>query len=813
MDATATTPSRPAVRRPDAHHSVMRRWIERKWVLWAYLAVNTPLVVAILLVGESEALVLRSTIPVLTVAALVVGLRWQRPADATAWWLITGAAASVAFGYTLSALSRVLLTAPPPEWVGPAASSLALPLLVAGLAFLGRHGGRRETADMLDATVIALAVYLVLFALVIGPVLPSGSGAILGGVLFPLGALLLFAMAVWVALSRGVRSTSVGLLMLAVCLAVVISVTLVVLGLNTGTLWGHVPAQLLYGVFAILLGCAALHPSLGRQPEPRVRRHGTVSSRRIKLLAGLAIVAPLAWGAGAARTTFVVTAGVAVPVLVAAVMLVLLVARLGVTAGVAQRRAAELGRRSQELAAAVEVQETLQRQLRHQALRDPLTGLANRVVLAERMGWALSRPGRHQHSLAAIDLDHFREVNDGFGHVTGDQLLIDVSHRLLATMPAGGTLARVGGDEFAALLEDTSGAEASAWAERVRVSLRRPYRIAENDLYLSASVGLVTTEPAAPVPTPSEALRDADLALAAAKAAGRDRVELFRPELRTARTGYRRLRTGLQRALARDEMTLHYQPIVDLADGRVVAVESLLRWAPAGRHPLPPSRFIPVAEDGGLIRPIGAWAMQRACRDAKPWYDDRGVAVTVNVSPRQLDQPDFADLVIDALETTGLPGQALILEITETSLVATSAGGGAMNQLHRLRPYGVRVAMDDFGTGYSSLANVARLPIDLVKIDRSFIQDPRSSGNGSQSWAFTRAVLNLVDALGLPAVAEGVETLEQAEALRRLRCPLAQGYLFARPMPPDVFGRALSHSYLQPENGHRWPTSPRAAVA
>jgi diguanylate cyclase len=797
MEAVTAAPTRPDSSRLEHSEPAAHRWLRRKWAFWAYVFINAVLLTGLLLAPQPTSSVFWAVIPAFAVVALAVGVRHFRPRTSIAWWLITAGLAAGATAPVIDAVSWLTEGRPPPGWVGPLVALVALPPLISGLALLGRYGGRRDTADMLDAAVVALAVFLVLFALVIHPTVPQVGEAVAAGVIFPLGALLLFAMAVWLVLSVGVPTTSTGLLLLAVGAGLGGTVSLLVPGLGAGIVEGGPLTWTLFSAFFILIGAAGLHPSLGYSRRPQPHRHDPVSRRRIGLLALLAVVAPVVWGGEIISATGVGAVSVTVPLIVSAALLLVVVARLGLTAGLAQNRAAELTERSEQLARAAREQEILQRQLRYQAMHDPLTGLANRVALSERMEWAFSRPDGARHALAIIDLDQFKDVNDAFGHATGDQLLVEASHRLLATIPPGGTLARFGGDEFAALLENTPPSRAAAWCETARQSLRQSYRIAGHDLYLSASIGLVTTEPDRPTPIPSETLRDADLALFSAKASGRDRIEMFRTELRTARTDYRWLRTGLQRALANDELMLDYQPVVDLATGRITAVEALLRWAPSGGPPLPPSTFISVAEDAALIGPIGAWVLHRACRDAKPWYDGQGVSVTVNVSARQLDDPSFGDTVMDALRTSDLSPSALILEITETSLVATSAASRPMDQLHRLRGHGVRVAIDDFGTGYSSLANVARLPVDIIKIDSAFVQNPElPETGGSEGWAFTRAILSMVEALRLQAVAEGVETLEQAEALRRLRCPLAQGFLFARPMPASVLSEALAESQV-----------------
>jgi diguanylate cyclase len=794
MDRVTIAPALPEATATPRRSSGAPRWLTRPRLLAVYLAINAPLMVGILLAPFTVAALARGAVALLASAALVTGLLWRRTSISPGWGLIVAGGVAGTTAPIIFATTWMTTRTNPDEWVGPAIATVAIPLFIAGMVRLGRHSGRRDTSDLLDATVVALAVFLVLFALVIHPALPPDTDAAAGAIIFPLGALLLFAAAVWVALSVGVPTRSIGLLLLAVLFGLLATTSLLIPGIVTGSITGSRHADGLFAAYFITLAAALLHPSLDRLPTGRPHPHASVSRRRMALLALLAVTAPIAWGGEILRTTGVEALNITVPLIVSAVLFLVVVARLGLTARMAQRRAAELSQRSEDLAQAVRDQERLQRQLRHQATHDPLTGLPNRIVLAERMEWALSRPTNGHHTLAVIDLDHFKDVNDTFGHTIGDKLLVEVSHRILATMPPGATLARFGGDEFAALLEHTAPTDAAAWSEQVRQSLRQPYRIGGHRHYLSASIGLLTTEPERPPPTPSEALRDADLALYAAKTGGKDRAEAFRPELRTSRTDHRWLRTGLQAALARDELLLHYQPVVDLDTGRIVAAEALLRWAPSGQPPLPPSSFIPVAEEEGLINPIGAWAMRRACRDAASWYVRHGVAVTVNVSPHQLGDAGFADMVTDALEAAGLPPAGLILEITETSLVATSATDQAMDQLYRLRERGVRVAIDDFGTGYSSLANVARLPVDIVKIDSAFVQNPEPFHDAAESWAFTRAILHMVQALHLQAIAEGVETLEQAEALQRLRCPLAQGYLFARPMEPTILTQTLAES-------------------
>ncbi|MFB9182080.1 putative bifunctional diguanylate cyclase/phosphodiesterase [Dactylosporangium sucinum] len=428
-------------------------------------------------------------------------------------------------------------------------------------------------------------------------------------------------------------------------------------------------------------------------------------------------------------------------------------------AGVLVRRRSQ--RLARTLAASSAKRKGLERALRERATRDPVTGLANRALLTASLGDL--RPGL---TVALLDLDGFKEVNDALGHDAGDALLIEVAARLRAALPGADLLARLGDDEFAAVWRTPPGPP----VDRVLERLRPAYAVAGRQVHLTGSLGLVTTTDQR---TSAELLRDADLALDAAKLGGKDRIVRFDAGLRAAADRHRELAAGLRRALRDGELTLHYQPVVRLADGRITAVEALLRWHPPGGEPIPPAAFIPVAEATGLIVPIGRWVLRRACAEAREWHERDGVAVTVNVAAHQLREPDFADDVRAALAAAGLPPSALVLELTESALVREAE---AAARLGPLRADGVRIAIDDFGTGYSSLAYLAHLPVDVLKIDRAFLATAVDT-------PLMRAILQLAEGLSLQTVAEGVETQAQAAALRALGCDGAQGYLFSRPVP------------------------------
>jgi diguanylate cyclase (GGDEF)-like protein/PAS domain S-box-containing protein len=418
--------------------------------------------------------------------------------------------------------------------------------------------------------------------------------------------------------------------------------------------------------------------------------------------------------------------------------------------------------------------------IRHQALHDPLTGLPNRALLLDRAEHALARAGRSGGTVGAVflDLDTFKVVNDSLGHDVGDALLRLVAPRLGSVLRDADTLARMGGDEFVVLCDDVEDPSGPLrLAQRLIAVFEEPFEIEGDELFVSASAGVALAGDRADA---RSLLRDADAAMYQAKAHGRSRCELFDDDLRQRVVGRLRTETALRGALAAGELRLVFQPIVDLASGRTVETETLLRWQSAERGPVSPAEFIPVAEETGLIVPIGAWVIAEACRQAAVWRAaGASTGVSVNLSPRQLVQPDLVDHVARQLAESGLPPRALTLEITESTLLG--AAERPMQALRDLKELGVRLALDDFGTGYSSLAYLTRLPLDELKLDREFIARLEP---GSQETEVTAAIMEMASAMHLQVVAEGVETPEHLEMLQALGCPLGQGFYFARPLSP-----------------------------
>jgi diguanylate cyclase (GGDEF)-like protein len=455
-----------------------------------------------------------------------------------------------------------------------------------------------------------------------------------------------------------------------------------------------------------------------------------------------------------------------------------------------------------QLSDAATAQEAMRHQLAQRAMHDPLTGLPNRLVLAERLEWALGRRGDESQAVLLIDVDRLKDVNDSLGHAAGDTVLVNISRRLLTTAPADAVVARLGGDEFAVLVEAVPDEQqALAQAERIIEAMRRPFVIDGQQLYLSVSIGLLTIDQAWRPVSPTDALRDADFALHTAKEAGKNRVIAFDQPMRAQRLGRARLGTALGLALDRGELLVRYQPIIDLATGGTVGVEALTRWRLPNGEVIPPSEFIPVAEENGTINAIGARVLRQSCRDARRWQDAYGLYVSVNVSGRQLDDPGFADMVVAALADGGLAPTNLVLELTEGSLIGTQTDQQSWIQLKRLRKLGIRIAIDDFGTGYSSLSYLSQMPVDVVKLDKSFTQNRSDAAVARSGWEFTGAILRAIDRLGCKVIAEGVETPEQAKALTDLGCGFAQGYLYSRPVPPTDIDRMLETRPVRTSRG------------
>lgn len=426
-----------------------------------------------------------------------------------------------------------------------------------------------------------------------------------------------------------------------------------------------------------------------------------------------------------------------------------------------------------------------ERLLTRQALHDALTGLPNRILLMDRIDHALSRARRRNTGVAVffLDMDGFKTVNDTLGHNVGDLVLVDIARRLTDNSRTDDTVGRLGGDEFVVLCEDvTEVRSAEVLAERLLAALNAPYEIVGEKLRLTASLGIALSNPES---TPEDLLRDADTAMYRAKETGRARYAVYDKGLRDDLNHRLRTERELRHGIQAGELSVRFQPIVRLPDETIRSVEALVRWEHPTRGTLTPDAFFDVALASGLIVPIGRWMTAEACRGLAHWQatDPSGAPekVAVNMCALELSQPDAVQAVMHALTETGLPPEALTVEITETVLLdANSSAAGAVKKLSQL---GIGIALDDFGTGYSSLTYLKRFPVDLVKIDRSFVA---GLGPDTEDTAIVRAVIGLARSLGIETVAEGVERRSQHEDLRELGCSYAQGYLYSPPVPLEA---------------------------
>jgi diguanylate cyclase (GGDEF)-like protein len=440
----------------------------------------------------------------------------------------------------------------------------------------------------------------------------------------------------------------------------------------------------------------------------------------------------------------------------------------------------------------------LQAELHHRALHDELTGLANRTLVCEQLGQSMRRRGDSVDlAIVILELDHFKMINDVYGNPVGDELLLKVADRLRGAVREGDTVGRMRGEEFVVVLhgvQDSAAAEANA--ERLAAVIAEPLELAGKATILTASFGVAFAQPGE---SAEELLRNADVAMHAAKEPDQPRVRLYQPAMRHLVLDRLAQESDLRRAIDAGEFVVHYQPTVNLRDEQISGVEALVRWQHPTRGLVPPCDFIDLAEATGLIIPLGAWVLNQACIDMQSWHErfpqDPPLSISVNLSAKQIQHPDIINVVAAALARTSLAAETLVLEITETVLLGDTER--ILQRLEDLKALGVRLALDDFGTGYSSMSYLHRFPIDIIKVDKMFIDGVHL---GAEQSAFARAMIRLGRTLGLETIAEGVESAEQASVLNTIKCDLAQGYFFARPLDAS----ALEELMAQCRSGLPW---------
>ncbi|MBD1823381.1 EAL domain-containing protein [Cyanobacteria bacterium FACHB-DQ100] len=454
----------------------------------------------------------------------------------------------------------------------------------------------------------------------------------------------------------------------------------------------------------------------------------------------------------------------------------------------------------------------VEEQLRRNAFHDSLTGLPNRLLFMERLTQTVERAHEdesYQFALLFLDLDRFKVINDSLGHMLGDQLLVAIARRLEGCLKQEDMVARLGGDEFTILLENIQqDSDAEKIAERVQQALSAPFNLSGHEVFTSASIGITLSS--TEFDRPEDLLRGADIAMYRAKAQGKACHEVFDTDMHTHVVALMQLENDLRKAVERQEFELYYQPIIELANGRITGFEALVRWQHPEQGTISPAKFVPIAEETGLVIPLGQWVLREACRQLKQWQDqfasEPPLSVSVNLSSRQFSQPYLIDQVRKILAETGVDARCLKLEITESAIMENTKF--AMDMLLQLKAMGIQLSVDDFGTGYSSLGYLYRFPMDVLKIDQSFISRVDVDG---EKLELVRTIITLAWNLGMDVVAEGVETMKQLTQLKALKCEYAQGFLFSEPVPQRDAEKLIVQSQPFLHLSQTLPTSSRLA--
>ncbi len=732
----------------------------RAWLV--FLIVGLGVALAATAIADRQAMK-----PVLTVvglsatAAILIGTRIYRPPHRLPWQLLAACILLTTFAATFDVAGEGLTL---PSQVLTGIGSL---IGIVGLAVLLRGripGGDR--AALLDAAILASGIGALVWAIGFGPFVTAAGQSSLALAAFFYPALVALAATARMWVLPGDHRPATRLIVLFVLASNAVIFVDMLKGL-VGQ--GDFAAPYLLAGLSVLtfVGAAALHPSMAISPERQHVDRGPISHRRIFALTVALLVNP-------ATLAVEVLVGREIdpaPYLIGGVVIGLLVI-------------ARLGDALRQLGESLRERDSLMELLRRQALYDTLTSLPNRSLFTERL--AADFANRSDDRLLAVllvDLDDFKAVNDTYGHEAGDGLLIAVGQRLRGAIRDGDMAARLGGDEFViALPACTDPLAAIRVAQRVLASLGEPFDVAGNKLVAHASIGVAVAT--ADDKTADDLVRNADVAMYLAKSHGKGRVEVYEPSMHEAANTQLQLRTDLAAGIAAGDLRLHYQPIVDLGTGKTVGYEALVRWLRDGRL-VPPGEFIPVAEASGLIAPLTDWVVDEACRTtagwgtpaARPW-------VSVNLSSSQLVRSDIVARFGQSLEESGLAPERLVIEITESALLEIEVAKPAVGRLSDL---GVRVAIDDFGIGYSTLSYLALLPIDIVKIDRSFVIALQHAGPEE---AIASAIIALAKRLGLLTIGEGIETAAQLDQLTALGCDLGQGYYLGRPVPNEDLRRS-----------------------
>ncbi|MEL6983085.1 MAG: EAL domain-containing protein, partial [Actinomycetota bacterium] len=746
--------------------------VKSAWKIWA--ATATALTVLYFAVEKSpeSKLVLYNGVGLLSLLLLVFGVWKHRPKPLAPWLWFGGGLASFLTADVIYYVIELQSgdAGPPFPNLADAFYLSMYPLMIIGLTYMVQHvAPGRSRASFIDAAVVGIAMFGILWVLFVDDFFASDASfdALAVALAYPVMDVALLAVAARLVVTVHLKHPPFAFIVTAIG-SLAIADTCYQIYLQNGTFRTGLFIDAFWLLFYVGFALAALHPTVARKPpEPEDTDRLTPVQLMIMFVATLSVpLVDLFWGTQADR---IVTISCS-----ALLFLLILVRVFDLT------RTIEKGKD----------------RLRHDAEHDSLTGLANRVRFADRTRAAVAAAdGDHPIAVLFIDLDDFKTVNDSLGHQAGDLMLAEVAARLGRVVRDGDTVARFGGDEFAVLLESAADRrDAMNVARRALDVLGEPIDLGDRAVRANASIGIaMDMDGQSDV---DSLMRNADVAMYLSKSRGKGRFEFFEPTMHEEAVERLDLKADLQRALEEGQFQLHFQPIFDLQSGKVQLVEALIRWKHPERGMIAPDRFITLAEENGLIVPIGEWVIQESCRQAAQWHKIPGcedISVSVNLSMRQLESDQLINALTNAIAASGINANRLVLEITE-SMLAIDADT-SVGILGQLKTIGVKLAIDDFGTGYSSLSYLKAFPVDAIKIDRSFINELHRSSTSS---ALVEAVVNLARALGAYTVAEGIEYADQAGILRRLGCDRGQGFYYCRPLSGPAL-TALFREHLDEE--------------
>jgi len=746
---------------------------------WKYvLAAGTGLIaVYFALPNPTDQDILYSFLGLASVVGIVVGVAVHRPRERLGWYLVAAAGACFTVGDDIWDVYNLVLhsTVPFPS-VADAFYLAGYPFLFVGLIRITRSPDRTsQREDSADAAIIAMGALAVSWHFLMTSYVHDSSLAFFGKFVtlaYPMMDIALLYILFRALLFGSAKRTCHKILATALLLMCAADFTYDLLVLHNGYATGNI-VDALYLAEYLLIAVAALHPSMATTaPEaddgaPLIAARQAFQRNRIPLVVLAGFIPP-------AILVVTSTFHVKVDVLVLSILCIAVFATICLRLGWMIER---MKHQSLEM-------EENQSHLHYMAFHDELTGLANRALLHDRLQHALESTARSGRTLALClgDLDGFKTINDTLGHHVGDGVLVKTGALLQSVMRPGDTVARLGGDEFAVLVEDVQHPEdAIEFAERIVSVLHDAVEFDGQQAGMSISVGVAFATSTTSV---ERLLSEADAAMYEAKANGKNRVEVFRSSMRARLVERLEIISAFRGSLERTEFFLHYQPIFSLEDGTLRGLETLVRWRHPGMGQVAPDDFIPLAEETGFIIQLGRWIFLEACMQMASWAPlmERPLSITVNLSRIQLVLPSVVDDLRDALRLSGIRPNQVVLEITEGGLMEHPEL--AASALVALRNLGVRIAVDDFGTGYSSLSHLQRFPVDVLKVDKSFVSPLGQSE--PESTALVTSIIDLAHSLGLDVVAEGIETADQLERLRSLGCDFGQGYLMARPLDPSA---------------------------